>query len=189
MRTRTLTNTLLVTATLTSLAMAGCEAGQITVSVDESVAQEEVAKQFPIERDLKMKAKMKMLDPVIDLSVGDNRIGLTTNLEIQRENLPIVIKGKAKTTGALRYEGSDATFYMTDIKIEDVDLAMGLGNNTKIKQRLLEAANTTLASSYKDIPIYTLRDSRGESTATALLQKVEVADKKIKLTLGLGEKK
>tara|TARA_B100000686_G_C16603323_1_gene869836 strand:+ start:199 stop:777 length:579 start_codon:yes stop_codon:yes gene_type:complete len=178
-----------LTALLLSLFIFGlatsCQSGTVSISIDESKVQERVAKEFPQEHDLRGIATLTMKNPQIDLGIGDNRIGLLTDLEVSRTGIPIAAKGKAKTSGVVRYEAKDGTFYMTDVRIEDVELPLPL-IKAEQKQKILDHTNAILQGTLRDIPIHTLHTTTSKEAASALLKSIEVKEKKIAITLGLN---
>ena len=179
---------LLFTLLLAMLFMVGlsssCQSGTVSITIDESKVQERVAKEFPQEHDLRGLATLTMKNPQVDLGVGDNRIGLLTDLEVSRAGLPLAAKGKAKTSGLVRYEAKSGTFYMTDVRIEDVELALPL-IKAEQKKKILDHTNAILQGTLKDIPIHTLHTTTSKEAANALLKSIEVKDRKIAITLGL----
>ncbi len=171
----------------TALALTtSCQKGQISITIDQSKVQERVSQEFPQEHDIKGMATLTMKNPQVDLALGDNRIGLITDLELSRKNIPIAIKGNAKTSGTVRYEKKNGTFYMTDVKIENVELPLKLMTQEQ-KQTIIDHTNALIAGTLKDIPIHTLQTASSKEAANALLKNIEVKDNAIKIVLGLDE--
>lgn len=165
----------------------GCDGGGVTLSIDRARIQERVSEKFPIERELEL-ATLTLTDPVVDFNAGPDRIGLTTNLKLQRKNIPLAVVGKARTSGKVRYEKADATFYMADVRVEDLELPLQLLGKER-KQRLLGLANTAVAGSIEEIPLDTLQSATSAEAANTLIQGVSVKQDKLIITLGVGQKK
>lgn len=176
---------LLLGSLLALLTLSACD-GPLTVTVSQEIVQDQVARAFPQEHDMSGIATLTLKNPVVDLGVGEGRIGLLTDIELSRGALPLVIKGKARTSGLIRYEPSNATFYMTDVRVDDLDLAMKLLSADRKKQ-LLDGANTTLQLTLKDLAIYQLSSSAREKMTNALLRDVRVEQSQVVLTLGPGK--
>ena len=165
-------------------ALSACE-GDLSLSIDRERVQQRVASEFPQTHDIKGIASLTLSDPVVDLAVGGDRIGLTTTLALKPLNLPLALNGEAKTSGALRYEPADATFYMADIRIEDLDIPMKFVSEDQ-KQRLLDLTNAALQGSLKDIGVYTLETRASREAANRLLKSLTVQNNKLEIVLGLG---
>lgn len=173
---------LLATLVLCTLTTA-CDHNNLSLSVDESRVQESVAKKFPQDHDLKGIATLTMTNPVIDLKGTDNRIHLDTDLALARPGIPLTMKGHARTSGTIRYEQAKHTFYMTDVRIEKIDIPMRLLSAER-KKSLVDLTNAALQGSLKDIPIYTLETSVSQSAADNLLKSVTIKDGKLQINMG-----
>lgn len=182
---RTLLLLMLTALCATALSsLSGCDEGRVSITIDQDEVQRRVTEEFPQEHDLKGLATLTMKQPVVDLEMGDQRIGLTTDLEISRGNLPLAIKGKSKTSGKLRYEPSQGTFTMTDVRVEKLDFgSFGLLGADKKKQ-LLDTTNAVIQGSLRDIPIYTLQTTSSKEAAKLLLKEIKVEQRTIRISLG-----
>ena len=165
-------------------ALLGCEQG-MTVQISQSTVQAQVAERFPITRDLGM-GKLTMSDPKIDLKAGQDRVGLTTDLEFGGPGGVLNVKGSARASGALRYDQDDATFYMSDPVVQEVELPAKLMSEAR-KKKLMDLTGKAIGEAYGDVPLYTLRDSRRDRTAKLLLREVRVREGKLELVLGMPE--
>ncbi len=169
--------TLLISAT-------GCEAGGITLSFDRETLQKRVEQNFPLKRDLNT-ATVTMTDPVLDFDAGPGRIGLTTDIAVGRKGGLLALNGTARASGSVRYDVETATLYMTDPKIEDLELPMKLMGETR-RQKLLDTVNLSIADAIGDIPLHTLDNIPRNRAAKALIKDVTVKDRRLVVVIGFG---
>lgn len=162
-----------------------CDGERISVTVDESIVQQEVERKFPLERDLNL-AVLTMTSPRVDLSSGSDRVGLSVDLELRRSGGALAIKGKGKVSGPLRYSREDATFYLQEPRIEQLELPLKLMRAER-REKLLDTAGAALGEALGDVPLYTLRDTSRDRAAKALLRQARVKDGKLVLELGVGD--
>ncbi len=165
------------------LTLTACTQPNISITVDRDLVQERVAKKFPQEHDLKGLATLTLSNPEVDLTSTENRIILNNDMELARPGIPLVVKGKSKTSGTIRYVKESHTFMMSDVRVEEIDLPIKI-LNPKRKQQLVDLTNATLQSSFKDIPIHSLETAASRSAADALLKEVKIKDGKLQITMG-----
>lgn len=178
---------LAIIALLAVPALSGCDDLTLNLSIDKSRIQERVEQKFPIEQQMDP-VTVTLSNPVIDFKAGPDRIGLTSDVKVGRSGGLLSLNGTARTSGKVRYEPSDATFYMTDIKIEEVDLPMKLANEQR-REKTRALVNTTIEGSLKDIPLDTLQNKSAKEAAGALIKSVTVKDDKLVIKMSLGDKK
>lgn len=177
---------ILALTALAALAMVGCDDLTINLTIDKSRIQERVEKKFPIEQKMDP-VTVVLSNPVIDFEAGPDRIGLTTDVKVGRDGGLLAVTGRARSSGKVRYEPSDATFYMTEVKIEEVDLPLKLANEAR-RTKMRELVNATIEGSLKDIPLDSLQNKNAQDAAGALIKSVKVKDDKLVIQMSFGKK-
>lgn len=125
-------------------------------------------------------------DPVLDFSVGNNRIGVQADTIVSVLGL-LPVEGKTLATGGLKYDPQDGTFKFVKVKVEKfqmkelpedkVDEVTGLVGNV-------------LASVLGGLEIYKLDPSKAEEKlASLVLKDVQVVEDGVLVTLGAVKKK
>jgi hypothetical protein len=112
---------------------------------------------------------------------------LTTDVKVGRDGGLLAVTGKARSSGKVRYEPSDSTFYLTEVKIEEVDLPLKFANEAR-RTRTRELVNATVEGSLKDIPLDSLQNKSAKEAAGALIKSVKVKDDKLVIQMSFGQK-
>lgn len=177
---------LLSLVAIAASALVGCDDLTINLTIDRSRIQERVEKKFPVEQKMDP-VTVVLSNPVVDFKAGPDRIGLTTDVKVGRDGWLLAVTGKARSSGKVRYEPSDSTFYLTEVKIEEVDLPLKFANEAR-RTRTRELVNATVEGSLKDIPLDSLQNKSAKEAAGALIKSVKVKDDKLVIQMSFGQK-
>jgi hypothetical protein len=177
---------LLSLVAIAASALVGCDDLTINLTIDRSRIQERVEKKFPVEQKMDP-VTVVLSNPVVDFKAGPDRIGLTTDVKVGRDGGLLAVTGKARSSGKVRYEPSDSTFYLTEVKIEEVDLPLKFANEAR-RTRTRELVNATVEGSLKDIPLDSLQNKSAKEAAGALIKSVKVKDDKLVIQMSFGQK-
>ena len=169
-------------AMLSCLVSLGCEASEVKLSLSKERVQEKVEGRFPMTHEMGS-ISVKMTDPVIDFDAGPNRIGLSTALDIGRQGGLLSVKGSSRSSGEVVYNPDDATFYLTDPKIEDLELPLKLLGEER-RQKILDATNASLIVQLEDIPLHTFDERPTSRAAKALVKRVEIHEDTLHVVVG-----
>jgi hypothetical protein len=147
-------------ALLAALALAACGAllGPRTIDVSEARLQELVARQFPLKSRALELLDINIAAPRLTLRPDANRIASEFDLTIGESLLKTPYRGTIALSYGLRYEPSDHTVRLADLRIERAELgeagSTGLPGGTR---RQLDRIGSTIAEKVLGDPVvYTL---------------------------------
>ncbi len=152
-----------------------------TVEVSEAQLQEKIAAAMPIEKK-KLFVKVIFSHPKIDLAVGDNQIGLYSQIDVVAPG-GIQSTGQAKIKGALTYNPEQNTFYFnhpTIVNIQLHDIPDSFMASVK------DIAQLIVSSKFPSIPIYTLQDNDlPQSLLKYTLKSIAIENRQLLIELGV----
>ncbi|MBP9778249.1 MAG: DUF1439 domain-containing protein [Rickettsiaceae bacterium] len=152
-----------------------------TLEITEDELQSKITAMMPMEKN-KFFITVTLSNPDVDLSVGNNEIGIFSHVEI---TAPGGVKGtgRAKITGTLSYDPEKKEFFFKDPKI--VSLEADKVPSTfipKVKEIAQIAANNFLSTR----PVYKLTDENlKHKLAKAALQSVKIENNQLLLELSV----
>lgn len=154
-----------------------------TVELTEAQLQQQLASMMPITQE-KMFVTVTLSQPVLDLGMGGDKIGVFSSLDI---SAPGGIKGtgRAKVEGRISYKKENGSFYLYNPTISHIEIDQVPAQfHSNVKQ----LAQLALNSSIKGKPIFTLtEDNSQEKLAKSMLQSVKVESGKLLITLSIAE--
>jgi len=166
-----------------STPLIGCRKGEMSVSIGRERIQQAVEEKFPIERELE-RSVLTLKDPVIDFDNEHSRIGLTTQMMLNVKGVPVAFEGSGRMTGGLRYDPSNATFYMTDLEVEAIELPMKLLADER-REALADRVGATLGGAVGELPLYTMQNTSRDRAARSLIKEARVGQDRVEIVLGL----
>jgi len=109
---------------LATLALAACAAllGPRTIEIPQARLQQVVARQFPLRSRVLELFDIDVAAPRLTLQPDVNRIATTFDLAIGERLLKTPYQGTLALSYGLRYEGSDHTLRLADLRIERAEL-------------------------------------------------------------------
>jgi hypothetical protein len=109
--------------------LAGCGGliGPRNVTLSQAQLQSAVERQFPLQRRLLEVIDVTIARPVLRLLPERNRIGTDLDLSATERLSGRVVRGSLALDYALRYEPSDASVRLSQVRVQDAKLDMGSG--------------------------------------------------------------
>ena len=161
---------------------------QLVLSEEQLIAK--LNEKFPFEKTYFFVIALRLSNPKLALENGSNRIAFgcdveaNVKLDTSAEKIPGPLRGTARLSGRLRYDPSDGTFYLDQPEVENFDVA---GIPEKWRPKVNEAASKAVVEFLSRAPLYKLRPTDFKQAAARLiLRDVDVADKKLVITMGVG---
>lgn len=154
-------------------------APEIHINVSQSEIQSKVTERLPHRNCLIGLACLEMKTATVALAEGSDRIGIRSELvaTLGTREMP----GVASISGKPRYVPAEGKVYVDDLRIDELQIQ---GMSPEVAQLVRLGGPALLRGVVQNTPIYTLRGvTLRESFARFALQKVEVADGKLRLTL------
>lgn len=149
----------------------------LTVTFTEAELQEKVLKVMPLVKNTSF-FSVELTNPVLTLAKDKNEIGLQLNVKLLTGGLES--SGYTRLTGSLSYKAEDAAFYVTNMKVHEVQIE-GMPDvfTPQIMQMAEQVVNPVLAK----MPIYKLKDDLTQTMIKAVLESIEVRNKALVATL------
>jgi len=153
---------------------------QLEITQDQ--LQQQLTKMMPLKQE-KMFVTVTMSNPVLELGVEGNKVGVFSNLDV---TAPGGVKGtgRARIVGTISYNKETGDFFLykptiTQIEIDQIPSSF----HSNVKQ----LAQYALDSSITNKPIYNLSDQNPqEKMAKSMLKSLEVKPGKLLVTLAVG---
>lgn len=151
----------------------------------QSQLQEKLNARMPLKRSYLLLFEVTLDRPRIALVNGTDRVaaGLDLLLNVRVGNEPKPLGGTIDVSGSVRYAAQTGEFFLDDPRIEQFSV-QGIPEKHAAKAR--SAIAKAVAVYYAEHPIYQLKVTDIQQAAARLvLQKVEVVDQTLVLTLGI----
>ncbi len=159
------------------ITLAGCNSGEMEVTMTRDELQARVAPRFPITKNW-LVVNVVLRDPEIFLPEGENKIGINMLVEV---NIPFVkpISGHLGVTAVPRYDAESKSFYLDQATVERLDLPELMPElQAKARAAIESIARQELAKR----PIYELKS---RDLAAHTLREVQVRNGKLRATFAL----
>lgn len=160
------------TATV-AFALTGCAAiGPRHVTLSQSELQALLEKQFPREQRLMELIDMRLSKPVVKLLPDRNRLGTEVELSASERITGRALKGNMALDYGLRYEPTDATLRLANVRVQTMNLDVGgtplAGQTSRLGALLAERL-------LDDFVIYRVSPERREMLAKAGIASADIA--------------
>jgi len=152
---------------------------EVRVNLDRDEIQSRVSARLPYRNCALGLACLELRNATVVLSEGSDRIGIRSDLlaTLGNRELP----GVASISGKPRYVPAEGRVFVDDLRIDELHIQ---GMSPEMTQLVRLGGPSLLRGVLQSTPIYTLRGATWrESFARFALQKVEVVDGKLRLTL------
>jgi hypothetical protein len=153
-------------------------APQGAIDIDQAQLQARLDARFPQRNCTMLVACLTLSAPVVTLSEGSNRIGMSADVLVTlgHREMP----GKVTFSGVLRYVRYRGDFYLDDVQIDNFSLT---GFPPEFVQVVKVRGPAALRRALEGHPIYTIK---GDTATTALaklaVRDVQVVDGKVRVT-------
>ena len=152
-----------------------------TVEISEEELQEKIAQVMPIEKK-KLFLSVIFSHPKIDLAVGDNQIGIGSQIDVFAPG-GIKSTGQAKIKGSLRYDGTTGIFYFQNPTIVQLQLDAMPDN---FMPTIQEVAQMIVTKKLANLAIYRLKDNDlQQSLLKYTLKSIAITNKQLLIELAL----
>ena len=152
---------------------------QATLDIDQAQLQARLDARFPQRHCTMLVACLTLSAPVVALSEGSPRIGLSADVLVAlgKREMP----GKVAFSGVLRYVRYEGDFYLDDVRIDNFSLT---GFPPEFVQVVKIRGPIAMRRALEGHPIYTLKGRDAAMTALARLavRDVQVVNGKLRVT-------
>ncbi len=159
----------------------------LTLSITPQTMQQNIAKEFPIKRELKV-GKLELQDPKVGLKEGSDKVetGMTF---IYKSPIPLIpeLKGTIDLAGNILYNRDKGSFYLQNPEVKKLSF-----NNQTLEKYVPNNLKMILGSIaneiFKKYPIYKLSaDSLQGKFLQSTVKKAEVKNGVLEITFGMPE--
>jgi hypothetical protein len=152
---------------------------QASIDIDQAQLQQRLDARFPQKNCTMMVACVTLSKPVVTLTDGSPRIGLSADVLVAlgHREMP----GQVTFSGVLRYVRYEGDFYLDDVQIDNFSLT---GFPPDLVQVVKVRGPDALRRALQGHPIYTLKGGNAARSALAKLavRDVRVVDGKVRVT-------
>jgi hypothetical protein len=151
---------------------------QAFIDIDQGQLQSRLDAVFPQKHCTMMVACVTLSQPVVKLTEGSPRIGLSADILVTlgHREMP----GQVTFTGVLRYVRYEGDFFLDDVQVDKFALT---GVSPDMVQVVKQRGPDALRRALQGHPIYTLRgDSARQALAKLAVRDVQVVDGKVRVT-------
>ena len=149
----------------------------LTVTFSEAELQEKVDQVMPLVKQT-MFATVTLNDPVLTLAEDANEIELQLNLQLIMAG--ITQPGSIALAGQLSYDEQQAAFYVTNMRVLDVQIK---GMPTEFTPQIIMVAEQLVNPVLASTPVYRLQAGLTQTMIKSVLESIEVRDKQLVATL------
>jgi hypothetical protein len=151
---------------------------QASIEIDQEQLQQRLDARFPQKHCSMMVACVTLSKPVVRLTDGSPRIGLSADVLVAlgHREMP----GQVTFSGVLRYVRYEGDFFLDDVRIDNFSLS---GFPPELVQVVKVRGPDALRRTLQGHPIYTLKgDGARSALAKLAVRDVEVVDGKLRVT-------
>ena len=146
--------------------------GPRNVTLSAADLQTLIERQFPRERRLLEMVDVSMARPVVRLLPERNRISTEIDLSASERLSGRSVRGSLALDHALRFEPSDATVRLSQVKVQDFRLEVG---GTALRGQSARLGALLAERMLDDFVIYRVSDEKREALRRAGIHRAEVA--------------
>jgi hypothetical protein len=163
------------------LAVAGCKAHPVTLTMGRDEIQRRLEAKFPVEQQVFV-STVTLEQPRVILREGSDRIGIDLRIRVRAPLLP-EYGGQVAVTGKLVYRREETAFFLREPVLEDLVID---GLRAEHAELVRKPAETAASAALETIPVYRLEGRDLEEVgARSLLETVVVRDGKLCATLAI----
>jgi hypothetical protein len=151
---------------------------QGSIDIDQAQIQQRLDARFPQKNCTMVVACVTLSRPVVTLSDGSPRIGLSADVLVAlgRREMP----GKVAFSGVLRYVRYEGDFYLDDVQVDNFSLS---GFPPEFVQVVQVRGPAALRRALEGHPVYTLKgDTARSALAKLAVRDVQVVGGKVRVT-------
>jgi Protein of unknown function (DUF1439) len=155
---------------------------QTFIDIDQAQLQQRLDARFPQKNCALMVACLAIANPVVTLTDGSPRIGLSADVLVSlgRREMP----GKVSFSGVLRYVRYEGDFFLDDVQVDKFALT---GFPPEFVQVVQVRGPDALRRALQGHPVYSLKGSSRAALARLAVRDVQVVNGKVRVTfLNLG---
>lgn len=158
-------------ASLLGVALAGCASlGPRNLTLSQADLQALIERQFPRERRVLEVVDLSLARPVVRLLPDRNRIATELELSAIERLSGRTLGGRLALDHGLRYEPSDATVRLAQVKVSELTLDVG---GTPLSAQAARLSGALAERVLDDFVIYRLNDERREALKRAGLERAD----------------
>jgi hypothetical protein len=158
-------------ASLLGLALAGCaNLGPRNLMLSQADLQTLIERQFPRERRVLEVVDLSLARPMVRLLPERNRIATELDLSAVERLSGRTLGGRLALDHGLRYEPSDATVRLAQVKVSELTLDVG---GTPLSAQAARLSGALAERVLDDFVIYRLNDERRDALKRAGLERAD----------------
>jgi len=163
-----------IVAGLLALALAaGCASlGPHNVTLSQADLQRLIDRQFPRDQRLFELLDVRMTRPVVQLVPERNRIVTALDLSAVERLSGKAVRGSFALEHGLRYEPSDATLRLAQVRVNDLKLDVG---GTLLQGQAARLGTLLAERALDDFVLYRVADDKREALRRAGMQNADIA--------------
>ncbi len=159
-------------------------ARDLEVVLTEAEIQAAIEKKFPLVKKHLEMIEVRYFDPAVILEEGSDRIRVSMNAETRMGLPKLDLRGTAVASARVAYDKSSGAFFLEAATIERIDIERLPEKWAKI---VTEIGTLGVRQYLNRHPVYKLDQNRQKQNLVKyFLKDVKVRDRKLILTLGLG---
>ena len=141
--------------------LSGCASlvGTHDVDISESQLNLLLARQFPMERKVLEVIDLDITNPVIALIPQDNRVGTELDVAANDRLFGSSAMGHVKLDYGLRFQASDHTIRMTQVRVRELTLSSGSNNLRGAAQRI---GGLVAENALENLVLYRMKPSQAD---------------------------
>jgi hypothetical protein len=152
---------------------AGCAGlGAHSVTLSQADLQRLLERQFPRDQRVFELLDVKMTRPVVQLVPERNRIVTALDLSAMERLSGKTVRGSFALEHGLRYEPSDATLRLANVRVNDLKLDVG---GTLLQGQVARLGAVLAERALDDFVIYRVADDKREALRRAGVQNADIA--------------
>lgn len=160
-------------AGLALVLVAGCAGlGSHNITLSQADLQRLIDKQFPRDQRLFELLDVKMARPVVQLVPERNRVVTALDLSAVERLSGKTVRGSFALEHGLRYEPSDATLRLANVRVNDLKLDVA---GTALHGQVARLGAALAERALDDFVIYRVADDKREALRRAGVQNAEIA--------------
>lgn len=151
---------------------------EASIDIDQAQLQQRLDTRFPQKHCTMMVACVTLSNPLVRLTDGSPRIGLSADIVVSlgHRQMP----GKVTFSGVLRYVRYEGDFFLDDVRIDNFSLT---GFPPELVQVVKVRGPDALRRTLQGHPIYTLKGGGARSALAKLaVRDVQVVDGRLRVT-------
>ncbi|MEJ7137738.1 DUF1439 domain-containing protein [Amphibiibacter pelophylacis] len=150
------------------------------LSLTREQLNQALATRFPMERRVLEVLTVQLSTPQVTLLPQDQRLGTALALAVRDRIFDLQARGRVALTYRLRYDPSDGSIRMSDVNVDQLELASGA---TALQGYLQRIGSVLAEQFFNDLSLYTLSASQRQMLGTLGQPVIEISADRLRIRL------